>query len=280
MSILRVDTAEGRWTAVPIQTANDSRLSLDTRGLIVFLLSKPADWQVMATALPYLLKDNNTQGGHVGRHRVRRMLKQLEKAGYLTRVRARDANGQWSWESVLRAKTETIDRKPVDGDSAGGLSADGKPVDKDKTLNNQTQIQSKKNQPTHLSAKDADARETLRYQPPFVGEHRELARGLVGSCPVSYQQSVLDEVSAMYQLGKLRGNPFGLLRRLIERVEAGSFYPTYSNRQRPKVNPRVASRSTSSLNQNESNAAIGPVSIGDVAKATLMSMRRSIGENK
>lgn len=71
----------------------DSRLSLEARGLMGYLLSKPDDWQVR---VPDLQRTAN-----VGRDQMRRILRELESAGYLVRRRTHGANGRWTWESLI-----------------------------------------------------------------------------------------------------------------------------------------------------------------------------------
>ena len=135
-TIIRVDKAAGRWEAVPLSLLQDTRLSFDTRGFAAWLLARPPGWEIRARALPYLLKDNSSRG-HVGRDKARRILRELEQAGYLMRSRTRSANGCWIWHSVFTA-VSTIDGLPVDGSSGEGSSVDGRGVDKDHTPTNQT----------------------------------------------------------------------------------------------------------------------------------------------
>jgi len=271
MSIIRVDTSEGRWTPVPNQLASDPNLSLDTRGLVVFLLSKPPGWEVLAGALPGLLKDNNARGGHVGRHRVRKMLRQLETAGYLSRKCTRDAEGRWRWESVLRALPITVDRKSVDGDSGGGASVDRKAVDRDKTLSNQRPTNYKKNQPSNQSTAPSTFTPRLDFKPPFKGEHLESAVRLIEICEPLHRQTVLDEVAAIYELGKLRGNPCGLLRSLIQKASAGNFEPTYSKRR--LVKKHKDSLPTRLQSNSHSNS---PTNVGLIAEAMREAMQERI----
>ena len=57
------------------KTAQDLRLSFESRGVLAYLLSKPGDWKI---SVPDLMRE-----GHCGRDRVLRILKELEGAGYL-----------------------------------------------------------------------------------------------------------------------------------------------------------------------------------------------------
>lgn len=63
--------------------AEDNRLSWEARGVLVFLLVKPDDWQV---SVAHLVKQ-----GHAGRDKVYGILQELIDAGYATREQARGA---------------------------------------------------------------------------------------------------------------------------------------------------------------------------------------------
>ncbi len=93
---------------------NDARLGFDTRGFAAWLLTRPRGWQIRASALPRLLRSRSR---HVGRDRARRFLRELERAGYLTRTRHRTADGRWVWDNAFRPNPalSTIDAFSVDG---------------------------------------------------------------------------------------------------------------------------------------------------------------------
>ena len=120
MTIIRVDKSAGRWEAVPVALTNDARLSLETRGLAAWFMARPSNWRIQAGALSGLLD--------VGRDKIKRMLRELEDAGYLVRSRSHDAEGRWVWESTF-SPIPTVDVFPVDGKSVDGQSVDGAPGD-------------------------------------------------------------------------------------------------------------------------------------------------------
>lgn len=72
-----------RFTIVSNETLEDERLSIEARWLIAYLLSKPDNWIIR-------LNDIRKKSGK-GRDKVRAMLKELERAGYLIREKARAA---------------------------------------------------------------------------------------------------------------------------------------------------------------------------------------------
>lgn len=71
----------------------DERLSLEARGLLGYLLSKPDNWEVWNTDL--------ARTGKMGEHRLARILRELKTVGYMTRERKRNAQGQIEWETLI-----------------------------------------------------------------------------------------------------------------------------------------------------------------------------------
>jgi len=61
---------------------------------------------------------------------VRRVLKELESAGYVHRQRRQDANGKWAWDSTIYDVpcdpiAPSTDRSTVDGSAVDGSTSDG-----------------------------------------------------------------------------------------------------------------------------------------------------------
>lgn len=71
----------GSFAVVPNITVNDNQLSIDALGLLVFLLSKPNDWQVNVA--------NLRSRFCIGRDRVYAILKQLETVGYVRKTQSK-----------------------------------------------------------------------------------------------------------------------------------------------------------------------------------------------
>lgn len=74
------------FTILPNDALNDRSLSFEARGILGYLLSKPESWIVHT-------KDLQNEGS-IGRDKVLRILKELEKAGYLVRERQRRTDGR------------------------------------------------------------------------------------------------------------------------------------------------------------------------------------------
>ncbi len=70
---------------VPNATAQDSNLSWAARGLLLFMLSQPIDWQFHENDL--------VNRSPMGRDHLRSVVRELEAAGYLWRSQARKASG-------------------------------------------------------------------------------------------------------------------------------------------------------------------------------------------
>jgi hypothetical protein len=79
MSIIRVERMSQPYTMISNATLQDTSVSLEARGLLTYLLSKPDAWVVIVT---WLQEEMN-----VGRVKLNRIIKELETAGYIvTRV--------------------------------------------------------------------------------------------------------------------------------------------------------------------------------------------------
>ncbi len=61
--------------------------------MLGYLLSKPDDWKVRLYDL--------VRRGPAGVHKIQRILRELESAGYLRRVRFKRPNGAFDWETTV-----------------------------------------------------------------------------------------------------------------------------------------------------------------------------------
>ena len=82
MAILRKSNKQ-QFTSLPQGIFRDKRLSLKDVGLLVSMLSLPDDWEFSENGLETVFEND-------GQSSIRTGLKNLEKAGYLKRVRERD----------------------------------------------------------------------------------------------------------------------------------------------------------------------------------------------
>lgn len=88
MSIIRVKK-DANYFAASNEPFNDDRLSWEARGLMGYLLSKPNDWKVNQ-------KDIMNKG-QAGERKVKRMLAELRKAGYMNRIRVTLEHNKFDW---------------------------------------------------------------------------------------------------------------------------------------------------------------------------------------
>jgi hypothetical protein len=77
-TIIRVLKRENPYVMIERTTVQDKRLSWEARGLLVYLLSLPTDWDIRVSHL-------QTEGD-AGRDALRRMLRELQKYGYTSGV--------------------------------------------------------------------------------------------------------------------------------------------------------------------------------------------------
>ena len=141
LSVLRIKHPKPGWVPISRALINDARLQFDTRAIASWLIAKPDGWEIRLVALPYLLQQRAGPGERMGRDRVRRMLRELENAGYLTRARSKKPDGRWVWHVELSDvpvslhRSPTIDGSAVDGSATDGSAVDGSGVDLLNTLN-------------------------------------------------------------------------------------------------------------------------------------------------
>ena len=113
MATIRIEKTKD-FSIVSNTVLRDKRLSLRTRGLLVFMLSLSETWEYSIKGLAYATGESE---GKVGM-----CLKELEKCGYLTRERTRNSKGQMEgtnytlWESpkVSDAENPSLEKPSVE----------------------------------------------------------------------------------------------------------------------------------------------------------------------
>lgn len=102
------------------EVAQDGRLSLETRGLFVLMASLPENWQYTVSGLA-------KQAG-CGKDRLRRMLGELERVGYLVREQAHDAGGKFTGNLyILQDEAPVAEESGSTGETAAPAPLSGKP---------------------------------------------------------------------------------------------------------------------------------------------------------
>ena len=83
MSILRAPRPETGWYALDKRISEDKRLGWAARGLLIYLLGKPDNWQVSIEDLRRQTIGARTRTGRDG---IYGLLRELQEAGYITTV--------------------------------------------------------------------------------------------------------------------------------------------------------------------------------------------------
>jgi len=87
--IRSVESTPKNYTPLSNKLLQNNHLSLDTRGLLCYLVSLPADWVVY--------KENIQKQLGFGRKRMDRMWKEAKTFGYLQSEKFREKNGTWNY---------------------------------------------------------------------------------------------------------------------------------------------------------------------------------------
>lgn len=97
-TVIRINRHERDYVTIANATVQDNRLSWETRGLLVYLLSLPADWNIRVSHLQ--------NQGNAGRDALRRMLRELQQYGYASGVgrenQERSERGRFGRQTEIR----------------------------------------------------------------------------------------------------------------------------------------------------------------------------------
>ena len=91
--ILRVSKRPERYTITDNDIIENSAMTFEARAVLIYLLSKPNDWQMRIEDL--------VKQSPAGIKVVRRIVKELERHRYLFRFKYQGQGGRWEWESVV-----------------------------------------------------------------------------------------------------------------------------------------------------------------------------------
>lgn len=89
--IIRVHKRAGEFALVPRAAVNDTTLTWEARGMLVYLLDKPDGWQISLVDLINKSPD--------GRDKTRRILRELTMTGHVYRQRIQGEDGKFDWIS-------------------------------------------------------------------------------------------------------------------------------------------------------------------------------------
>ena len=112
--IIHGPTPNRDFTIVSNSVIRDDAISYRARGLLIFLLSQPPDWNTSSARLAL-------QSGE-GRDAVRTTLRELVNAGYLQLHKHQGKGGHWEAEWIVVAQPWTFPQpvdSPVDNSLTG-----------------------------------------------------------------------------------------------------------------------------------------------------------------
>lgn len=190
--------------------AQDERLSLEARGLLIFLLSMPDDWIV---CIGHLVKISPAK-----RDKIRRILKELIEFNYIQKEERRNEEGRFSNPEYI------VYEFPCDGyfdhllDYRSGKTAAVNPSPVEPQGNNPPLQRKQLKQ--NIQVTNNTTTKDLVWSPKLNSEHQESILSLLSVIDQKSAQLLLDELSG--QLDNIK-NPVGYLRTLLKAYQAGNF---------------------------------------------------------
>ena len=96
-----------KFAITPNALIQNSAITLEARGLLVYLLSLPSDWKLN---IKDLSKKNN-----VGENKIRKLINELTKYKYIIRTQSRIKDGTFkSYDYFIYDTPQTLEIRPVD----------------------------------------------------------------------------------------------------------------------------------------------------------------------
>lgn len=130
------------WAPVNRKAMDDERLSVEARGVLAWLVTRPDDHKIFVRYAQRRLG--------ISQSRWQRIRKELESAGYLVIQKSKGEDGIFLWNYHLfddpeaqkphKTKVSTIGQKSIGGLSTGGLSTGGKPADNKRHTKRETSV--------------------------------------------------------------------------------------------------------------------------------------------
>lgn len=220
------ERSEG-FVIIDRRAIQDSRLTWAARGLLSYLLSLPAGWEVVVIHLK-----KQSPGG---RDVVYRLLRELIEHKYILRRQSRNKNGSISGTEYLVYEMPYTDSQDMDSPSTVGPDPANPPL--------QTKQDNKENKTTtHSSIGAVPSCVMLNYPKSIPESERAPLLEILQALSASKRQQVLDEVAAYIVAGDLRGSPCALARGLVRAVTEGRFRPNKSRILRRQQKTRQQSK--------------------------------------
>lgn len=135
MAIIR-QKREQHFSIVSNDVLNDERLSFKARGLLVYMLSMKDDWK-------FYVKELAKHSQKDGRDSIQSALRELEAAGYLQRIQARQENGRFGEQDWLLTDTPALSPQTGKPLTVKPETAKPRPANPPLTITNPNKNQSK-----------------------------------------------------------------------------------------------------------------------------------------
>ena len=126
VNIIRTIKTENPFAQIDKRLINDTSISWKTKGILIYLLSKPNNWTAQVKDIIKHATD--------GRDAVRSAINEAVKAGYIRRVQYKNSKGQYAgieyqvFEQPIESNNDTVIVVNEDGLTEDGKSVFGFPV--------------------------------------------------------------------------------------------------------------------------------------------------------
>jgi len=205
--------------------AQDERLSLEARGLFALMLSLPDNWEYTVSGLA-------VKAG-CGKDKVRRLLNELQRVGYLIREQGHDRGGKFAANVYVLQDEAPLSENPGNGENRQReIPSTSKPSTGFTTQKNKEEKKKDLKEPPEAPqgarrsryALQDEARGLLRA---YVGQDRELARALADFITLREQLRAINSAVAIKalldKLDKLSGGDRDMKLCLIDEAMANSW---------------------------------------------------------
>lgn len=183
------------FTTLYREVAQDSRLSLESRGLLLLMASLPEDWEYSVAGL--------AKKAGCGKDKLRRILGELEKVGYLAREQSHDPGGKFAGNVyIIQDDAPPSSENPTTGKSVDGFTR-RREIQRNsiyKTTVEEKKIPPKAPKGGRQPKKYDLAEEAKPILRSYVGEDRELAQALGALIEVRVAKKAVNSARAIAML--------------------------------------------------------------------------------
>ena len=177
------------------EVAQDDRLSLEARGLLILMASLPEDWEYSVAGL--------AKKAGCGKDKLRRILGELERVGYLAREQSHDKGGKFAGNVyIIQDDAPPLSGKPDNGENRQRFfPSSGNPTEQYIDLT----VEDRKDPPKppkggRRSSKYELAEDAKPILRAYVGEDRELHQALGALIEVRVAKRAVNSARAVKML--------------------------------------------------------------------------------